>query len=132
VILLLVYAAFCNSMVSGIWQQQGHGVLLSAVIGSAVLLAVILWTTTRVARALQFSSADEVAAVFCASKKSLAAGVPMAALIFGNHPGLGLILLPIMIYHPLQLIVCSILAERYSSHHRALAAQQNEALLNAR
>ncbi|EJL01658.1 sodium:bile acid symporter family protein, putative [Pseudomonas fluorescens Q2-87] len=132
VILLLVYAAFCNSMVSGIWRQQGNGVLLSAVIGSSVLLAIILWTTTRTARALKFSSADEVAAVFCASKKSLAAGVPMAALIFGDHPGLGLILLPIMIYHPLQLIVCSILAERYSNHHRALAAQRSDSILNAR
>lgn len=132
VILLLVYAAFCNSMVSGIWRQQGNGVLLSAVVGSAVLLAIILWATTRTARALKFSSADEVAAVFCASKKSLAAGVPMAALIFGNHPGLGLILLPIMIYHPLQLIVCSILAERYASRHKALASRQDGALLNAR
>ena len=132
VILLLVYAAFCNSMVSGIWQQQGNGLLLSAALGSAILLAIILWMTTRTARALQFSNADEIAAVFCASKKSLAAGVPMAALIFGNNPGLGLILLPIMIYHPLQLIVCSILAERYASRRRAQVAQANEAALSAR
>lgn len=131
VILLLVYAAFCNSMVSGIWQQQGNTVLLSAVLGSAVLLAIILWMTTRTARALRFSNADEIAAVFCASKKSLAAGVPMAALIFGNNPGLGLILLPIMIYHPLQLIVCSILAERYANRQRELIHQQREASLNA-
>ncbi|MCI0994992.1 bile acid:sodium symporter [Pseudomonas corrugata] len=132
VILLLVYAAFCNSMVSGIWQQQGNGVLLSAVLGSAVLLAIILWMTTRTARTLGFDNADEIAAVFCASKKSLAAGVPMAALIFGNNPGLGLILLPIMIYHPMQLIVCSILAERYASRQRASVTRQNETLLNAR
>jgi sodium/bile acid cotransporter 7 len=132
VILLLVYAAFCNSMISGIWQQQGHAVLLSAVLGSAVLLAVILWMTTRTARALRFNNADEIAAVFCASKKSLAAGVPMAALIFGNNPGLGLILLPIMIYHPLQLIVCSILAERYASRQRAQASQKSEAIVSAR
>jgi len=132
VILLLVYAAFCNSMVSGIWQQQGHGVLLSAVLGSAMLLAVILWTTTRIARALRFNNADEIAAVFCASKKSLAAGVPMAALIFGDHPGLGLILLPIMIYHPLQLIVCLILAERYASRRRVSATQPDKVALNAR
>jgi sodium/bile acid cotransporter 7 len=132
VILLLVYAAFCNSMISGIWQQQGHGVLLSAVLGSAVLLAVILWMTTRTARALRFNNADEIAAVFCASKKSLAAGVPMAALIFGNNPGLGLILLPIMIYHPLQLIVCSILAERYASRQRAQASEKSEAIVSAR
>lgn len=132
VILLLVYAAFCNSMVSGIWREQGNGVLLSAVLGSAVLLAIILWLTTRTARALRFSNPDEIAAVFCASKKSLAAGVPMAALIFGNNPGLGLILLPIMIYHPLQLIVCSILAERYASRQRAQAASKREAMVSAR
>jgi sodium/bile acid cotransporter 7 len=102
-------------MVSGMWQQQGRAVLITAFVGSALLLALILWLTTRSARALRLSPADEVAAVFCASKKSLAAGAPMAALIFGAHPGLGLILLPIMIYHPLQLIVCSIMAEHYAS-----------------
>lgn len=123
VILLLVYAAFCNSMVSGMWQQQGDTVILSAFIGSGLLLAVILFMTTRTARALHFNHADEVAAVFCASKKSLAAGAPMAALIFGANPGLGLILLPIMIYHPMQLIVCSVMAESYAARNRLQKAQ---------
>ncbi|WP_460148053.1 bile acid:sodium symporter family protein [Pseudomonas sp. S2_A02] len=130
VILLLVYSAFCNSMVSGMWQQQGNSVILTALMGSAILLAIILWMTTRTARALKFSPADEIAAVFCASKKSLAAGAPMAALIFGANPGLGLILLPIMIYHPLQLIVCSVMAEGYANRNRELAAQQRAAVLN--
>jgi len=123
VILLLVYAAFCNSMASGMWQQQGDTVILSAVIGSGLLLAVILFLTTRTARALKFNHADEVAAVFCASKKSLAAGAPMAALIFGSNPGLGLILLPIMIYHPMQLIVCSVMAESYATRYKVQKAQ---------
>jgi len=118
VILLLVYAAFCNSMVSGLWQTQGNAVIAMAFVGSGVLLAVILLLTTGTARALKFNHADKVAAVFCATKKSLAAGAPMAALIFGNNPGLGLILLPIMIYHPLQLIVCSVMAENYANRHR--------------
>lgn len=131
VILLLVYAAFCNSMMSGMWQQQGLSVLITAFVGSALILALVLWLTTRTARALHFNRADEIAAVFCASKKSLAAGAPMAALIFGAHPGLGLILLPIMIYHPLQLIVCSIMAESYSSQAKAAAANSPE-LVNAR
>ena len=131
VILLLVYAAFCNSMVSGMWQQQGAAVILGAFIGSALLLAAILWMTTRTARALKFSTADEIAAVFCASKKSLAAGAPMAALIFGANPGLGLILLPIMIYHPLQLIVCSVMAESYASRNRQEKAEQNQAAVPA-
>lgn len=118
VILLLVYAAFCNSMVSGMWQTQGNSVIAMAFVGSAILLAVILLLTTGTARVLKFNHADKVAAVFCATKKSLAAGAPMAALIFGNNPGLGLILLPIMIYHPLQLIVCSVMAENYANRHK--------------
>ncbi|MCD5994295.1 bile acid:sodium symporter [Pseudomonas sp. CDFA 602] len=118
VILLLVYAAFCNSMLSGTWQSQGNNVLVMAFAGTAVLLALILLLTTRTAKALKFDHADKVAAVFCATKKSLAAGAPMAALIFGSNPGLGLILLPIMIYHPMQLIVCSIIAENYAGRHR--------------
>jgi sodium/bile acid cotransporter 7 len=117
-------------MVSGMWQQQGNSVILTALLGSAILLAIILWMTTRTARALKFSPADEIAAVFCASKKSLAAGAPMAALIFGANPGLGLILLPIMIYHPLQLIVCSVMAEGYANRNREMAAQQRAAVLN--
>lgn len=118
VILLLVYAAFCNSMVSGLWQTQGNSVIAMAFIGSAVLLVVILLLTTGTARLLKFNHADKVAAVFCATKKSLAAGAPMAALIFGNNPALGLILLPIMIYHPLQLIICSVMAENYANRHK--------------
>jgi sodium/bile acid cotransporter 7 len=132
VILLLVYAAFCNSMVSGMWQQQGESVLITAFIGTAILLAVILLLTTRAARAMHFNHGDEVAAVFCATKKSLAAGAPMAALIFGANPGLGLILLPIMIYHPLQLIVCSVIAEGYSHRVKLEAASERTAPVSAR
>lgn len=122
VILLLVYSAFCNSMLSGMWQQQSGSVILAAFAGSALLLAIVLLMTTRVTRWAGFNHADQVAGVFCASKKSLAAGAPMAALIFGQHPALGLILLPIMIYHPLQLIVCSVMAETYNQRAARLDA----------
>ena len=64
-ILLLVYAAFCNSMVSGMWQQQGSSVIVSALIGSAILLAIILWMTTRTARALKFSTAEKSPSASC-------------------------------------------------------------------
>ncbi|WP_263265018.1 bile acid:sodium symporter family protein [Pseudomonas sp. RIT-PI-S] len=125
VILLLVYSAFCNSMLSGLWERQSGAVILAAFAGSALLLAVVLLLTTQVTRWLGFDHGDQVAGVFCASKKSLAAGAPMAALIFGQHPALGLILLPIMIYHPMQLVVCSVMAEAYSQ--RANAAAQAKA-----
>ena len=68
----------------------------------------------RVARALGFSVEDEIVAVFCGSKKTLASGMPMAKLLFGAHPALGLIVLPIMFYHQIQLFVCAMLANRYA------------------
>ncbi|WP_213879670.1 bile acid:sodium symporter family protein [Pseudomonas sp. dw_358] len=132
VILLLVYSAFANSMVSGMWQKQGSSVIVTAFVGTAILLAVILILTTRTARALHFNHADKVAAVFCATKKSLAAGAPMAALIFAGNPGVGLILLPIMIYHPLQLVVCSVMAESYAHNQRTAMAGQPQGTASVR
>lgn len=114
VILLLVYAAFCNSVQSGLWQQHGIGLIAITLLGAALFLATILVLSTTLARHLQLPRKDEIAAVFCGSKKTLASGIPMAALIFGSHPGLGMIVLPIMLYHQLQLFVCSILAHRYA------------------
>lgn len=114
VILLLVYAAFCNSVQSGLWQQHGIGLIVVTLLGAALFLAVILSISTALARRLGFTREDEIAIVFCGSKKTLASGIPMAALIFGAHPSLGMIVLPIMLYHQLQLFVCSVLAHRYA------------------
>jgi sodium/bile acid cotransporter 7 len=79
-----------------------------------VILALALGVTTWGARTLGFNREDRIAAIFCGSKKTLASGVPMAKLIFGAHPAIGLILLPIMVYHQLQLLVCAVLAERWA------------------
>ena len=113
-ILLLVYTSFCDSFQQGVWSGNGAaqlGLLLAICTG---LFALVMMITAAASRALGFTREDRIAAMFCGSKKTLASGVPMAKLIFGAHPGLGLILLPIMIYHPLQLIVCGVLAQRWS------------------
>ncbi|HEY0944790.1 MAG TPA: bile acid:sodium symporter family protein [Opitutaceae bacterium] len=112
-ILLLVYTSFCDSMVQGVWSGHGVGMILATILGSGVLFFVVMGIVGAVCDALGFPFADRIAAVFCGSKKTLASGVPMAQLIFGAHPGIGLILLPIMIYHPLQLIICGMLAGRW-------------------
>ena len=114
VILLLVFASFCDSFASGILTGTPGLTLALAAAGAALLLAVVLWLTRTAARAWGFGTEDEIAAVFCGSKKTLASGVPMARLIFGAHPALGLIVLPLIFYHQLQLFVCSVLAERYA------------------
>jgi sodium/bile acid cotransporter 7 len=113
-ILLLVYTSFCDSVQSGVWSGQGVNNTLVTALGAALLFAAALVLMSTACDALGFNAEDRVAAIFCGSKKSLASSVPMAQLIFGTHPSLGLILLPIMIYHPLQLVVCAVLASRWA------------------
>lgn len=115
VILILVYNAFCDSVASGLWHDNGLDTIAIALLGAALFLFLALISTRWAAKTFHFNTEDEIAAVFCASKKTLASGVPMAKLLFGAHPYLGLILLPIMLYHQLQIFVCSIMANRYAS-----------------
>jgi len=112
-ILLLVYTSFCESFKQGVWWGPGAWQVGLVAFMCAALFALVMGFTSAAARALGFSREDKVAAIFCGSKKTLASGVPMAQLIFGAHPGLALILLPIMIYHPLQLMVGGVLAQRW-------------------
>jgi sodium/bile acid cotransporter 7 len=113
-ILVLVYTSFCDSFQQGVWSTNGWGMLALVVSVAVVLFTLVMTITSAASRALGFSREDQIAAMFCGSKKTLASGVPMARLIFGAHPGIGLILLPIMIYHPLQLVICGMLAQRWA------------------
>ncbi|HET7545728.1 MAG TPA: bile acid:sodium symporter family protein [Polyangiaceae bacterium] len=112
-ILLLVYTSFCDSVQDGVWRAGGGALLVSALASVAILAATML-SVWQLSRALHFALPDRIVALFCGSKKTLASGVPMARLIFGAHPGLGIILLPIMLYHPLQLVVGGWLAGRFA------------------
>ncbi len=112
-ILFIIYTSYCDSIMRGIWSGQGDAVIAAAV-GSLVLFYGIFHVVSAIARAAGFNSADRIATIFCGSKKSIAAGVPMAQLIFAGDPRLGLILLPLMIYHPLQLLICGVLAGRWA------------------
>jgi sodium/bile acid cotransporter 7 len=115
VVLLVVYVSFCDSVAGGLWSEHGARTIALAAAGAAAFLAAVLLLTRRAAGWLRFDKEDEIVAVFCGSKKTLGGGVAMAKVLFGAHPGLGVIVLPIMLYHQLQLVVCSILAERYAS-----------------
>lgn len=120
VIVLIVYSSFCDATAGGLWSRYDLDMLLVVAIMVAGLLVSVLTATTLLSRRLRFSSQDEITAVFCGSKKSLANGAPIAKIIFGSSSSLGMILLPLMLYHQFQLIVCSALARRYSD--RALEA----------
>ena len=114
-ILMLVYTSFSDSVQQGVWTQYGLAVLLEAIACTTLLFFVVLAITSQASRRLKLSDEDRIAAIFCGSKKTLASGVPMAHLIFGANPALGLILIPIMMYHPLQLAICGVLAQRWGA-----------------
>jgi sodium/bile acid cotransporter 7 len=113
-ILLVVYSAFSAAVVRGIWRQVPPARLLELALLMIVLLGFVLLVTRLVSRSLGLGPSDEAALVFCGSQKSLVSGVPIAnALVSGA--AVGPMLLPIMLYHPLQLIVCAWLARRYAT-----------------
>jgi sodium/bile acid cotransporter 7 len=123
-ILLVVYTAFSEGVTQGIWHQLGIAELGRLLAIDAALLAAVLAITTYGSRLLGFSPADEVTIVFCGSKKSLASGLPMATVLLAGQ-SVGLIVLPLMLFHQIQLMVCAWLAKRYakSSRLEVLAGQ---------
>ncbi|MGE4535992.1 MAG: bile acid:sodium symporter family protein [Desulfovibrio sp.] len=128
VIVVLVYGTFCDSVKSGLWTHTGLEVLVVTLGGAALLLALALFLSSWIGKRMGMPVEDRITAVFCGSKKTLASGVPMARLIFGANPALGLIVLPIMFYHPLQLFVCSLLASRYARRDEVQASPVADAM----
>lgn len=117
-VLLVVYTAFSASVVEGLWQKTSVDALLAVLVISTVLLATVMVLLTFVARQLGFDRADEITIVFCGSKKSLATGVPIAKVLFAGG-SLGAIVLPVMVFHQIQLIVCAFVAQRYARQRRS-------------
>jgi sodium/bile acid cotransporter 7 len=114
-ILLVVYLAFSAAVANGLWRVLGAGDLIKLLIVCALLLAAVLVATTIIARRLGFPRADEIVIVFCGSKKSLASGVPMAGVLFPLAQ-VGMVVLPLMLFHQIQLMVCAALAKRYAAN----------------
>jgi len=119
-VLLVVYAAFSAAVVEGLWGRVSAADLLLIAGLSLVLLALVMAATALLGRLLGFAREDRVVLQFCGSKKSLASGVPMAGVLFAP-PEIGTVLLPVMIFHQLQLMVCAVLAGHYARQADASA-----------
>lgn len=115
-ILLVVYTAFSEGMVQGIWHQVSPLRLGGLLVVEAALLGVMLLLTWYGSRALGFTREDRIAIQFAGSKKSLASGLPMASVLFGAHASLAV--LPLMLFHQMQLMVCAVIAKRRSRDPR--------------
>jgi sodium/bile acid cotransporter 7 len=120
-ILLVVYAAFSEGVTHGIWHQLDAAQLVTLLLADAALLGAVLLSTAWVSRLLGFDRADAITTVFCGSKKSLASGLPMASVLFAGQP-VGLIVLPLMLFHQIQLMTCAVLARHYAATHERLVA----------
>ena len=113
-ILIAVYSAFSAAVIEGIWSRLPLTELAIITLLCCVILAIALLFTRLIARLCGFSREDEIVVVFCGTKKSLVQGIPMARVLFAG-PDLGLILLPVMLFHQIQLMVCAGIARRYGS-----------------
>ena len=123
-ILLVVYAALSHAVNEGLWHETPLSSLIAVFFASAIILALSLGLSHLIAKSLGFNLADRITIVFCGSKKSLASGLPMAQIIFAGMP-IGAIILPLMIFHQLQLMVCAMIATRLGK--RPLSAEEIEA-----
>mgnify|MGYP001940052182 FL=1 len=116
-IAMVVYSAFSKGVVDGTWSSISLWDLAFLVVFAAIFVAFMLWLTKKASQKMGFNRADTIAIEFCGSKKSLATGLPMASVIFASGgASLGLLILPLMIYHQVQLMMCSWLAARYAQH----------------
>ena len=113
-VMMIVYSAFSASVVQGIWTRVAWWQIVLLIVVTILMVALMLWLTDWLATRLKFNRADRITIQFCGSKKSLAAGLPMAIIIFGSG-SLGLLMLPLMVFHQVQLMMCTWLSARYAA-----------------
>lgn len=113
-IVVVVYTAFSSAVTEGIWHRVSVLRLIEVAALDGLLLALVLAISSWIGRRLGQSRESDITLQFCGSKKSLASGVPMASVIFPSAT-VGIVVLPLMIYHQIQLFVCTLLARRYGN-----------------
>ena len=113
IIILIVYTSFSNSFTSGLFSFLDPEELLKLFLLVLLMFVIVFLGTGWISKFLRFSKEDRIAVQFCGTKKSLVHGSVMVKVIFGNSANLGLMLLPVMLYHTIQLLLIAVVAERY-------------------
>lgn len=122
---LVIYTAFSHAMEQGVWKNLPWFSLVGVLFFCGVLLAAALCIMAFLSRRLHFSREDRIAIIFCGSKKSMATGIPMMNVIFAGSP-IGLLVIPLMVFHQLQLMACSILARKWGCEKGNATGQEKE------
>ena len=110
-ILLVVYTAFGTAVLEGLWRRVSAPDLVVVTLICVILLAAVPFASWLLGKICGFARKDRIVLLFCGSKKSLASGVPMAGVLF-PAASVGLIILPLMLFHQIQLAVCAVIARR--------------------
>ncbi len=113
-IVLIVYASFCHSFAEKMFDGLSAGTLFALGVGMVALFFVVFGIVYVVCRALRFNREDAITTLFCGSKKSLVHGVATSRVILSAPNMAGILILPTMIYHALQLIIVSVIAQRFA------------------
>ena len=112
IILLIVYTSFCASFAHHVFEGFSWMVIVGCATGMAALFFIVYGIVGFVCRHLKMNREDTITAQFCGSKKSLVHGAAMSKVIFAGYSSIGVILLPIMLYHTLQLMIVSAIARK--------------------
>jgi sodium/bile acid cotransporter 7 len=115
-ILLVVYTAFSAAVIGGLWHKLPLLQLGLILLLNVVLLAIGLASTWGLGKLLGFKREDQIVLLFCGSKKSLASGVPMAGVLF-PPAAVGVVILPLMLFHQIQLMACAVIAKQLAGSH---------------
>lgn len=112
-IILIIYSSFSNSFTSDMISSIEVDELLKMAGIVLILFFIVFFGLAYFSNLLGFNTEDKIAAQFCGTKKSLVHGSVMVRVLFGSSANSGLLLLPIMLYHSLQLIIVAWFAEKY-------------------
>ncbi|MFT4053774.1 MAG: bile acid:sodium symporter family protein [Novosphingobium sp.] len=129
-ILLVVYSAFSAAIVEGLWHRVAPGALGGLALWCVILLALVLLSTWLLGHLLGLKREDAIVLQFCGSKKSLVSGVPLAGILFPASQ-VGAAVLPLMLFHQIQLFACAILARHYADRETRMAQGQADPLVRA-
>jgi len=118
VILLIIYTAFCESFANNMFSEHGLSDILILGVCMIGLFFSVYGVISLISKLMHFNREDKITAVFCGSKKSLVHGTVMSKVLFPNAAAAGIILLPLMMYHALQLMAASIIAQSMARKER--------------
>jgi len=111
VILTIIYTSFCKSFSEHLFEGFSALELAGLAAGMMALFFAVFFCVGLLSRLLGFSDEDRITVLFCGSKKSLVHGTVMSKVLFQHSTITGIVLLPLMLYHALQLIAASIIAQ---------------------